>query len=72
MEKQQLTKEEIEERIKVLEDWIKKPTFSEMISTAVTEVQLYKKLLSNIEESNIERIVNTVHTQVYQQLGILI
>lgn len=72
MDKQLLTKEEITERIEVLEEWIKNTTFSEMISTAVTEVQLYRKLLSNLEESNKESIVNTVHTQVFQQIGILI
>ncbi len=65
MDKQLLTKEEITERIEVLEEWIKNTTFSEMISTAVTEVQLYRKLLSNLEESNKESIVNTVHTQVF-------
>ena len=72
MEKQQLTKEEIEERISVLEDWIQKGSFVEMTSTAVTEVHLYKNLLEKMEQSNCETIENTVHTQVFQQIGILI
>ena len=72
MEKQQLTKEEIEERIDVLEDWIQKGSFVEMTTTAVTEVNLYKELLIKLEKSGKLTIENTVHTQVFQQIGILI
>ena len=72
MDKQQLTKEEIEERIKVLEDWIEKGSFVEMKSTAITEYQLYKRMLEDIENSKVETIKNTVHTQIFQQIGILI
>ena len=72
MEKQQLTKEEIEERIEVLEDWIQKGSFVEMTTTAVTELNLYKELLIKLEESGELTIINTVHTEIYQQIGILI
>ena len=72
MEKQLLTVDEIKERIDVLEDWIHKGSFTEMIGTAVKEVQLYRCLLEKLEESGELTIINTVHTEIYQQIGILI
>ncbi len=67
-----LFKESIEERIEVLEGWIKNPTHPEMIGTASNEVQLYRCLLEKLEKSGELAIENTVHTQVYQQIGKLI
>lgn len=72
MEKKHLFKESIIERIEVLEDWIKNPSHPEMISTAIKEVKLYRCLLEKIEESGELTIINTVHTEIYQQIGILI
>ena len=72
MDKQQLTKEEIEERIKVLEDWIRNPSYPFMIGTAVKEVQLYQCLLDKLENSSKLTIENTVQWQIYPQIGILI
>ncbi len=67
-----LFKESIEERIEVLEGWIKNPTHPEMIGTATKEMQLYRCLLEKLEESGELTIINTVHTEIYQQIGILI
>ena len=72
MEKKHLFKESIIERIEVLEDWIQKGSFVEMTTTAVTELNLYKELLIKLEESGELTIINTVHTEIYQQIGILI
>lgn len=72
MDKELLNKDQIEERIAVLKAWIKKGSFVEMINTAVREVQLYQELLDVISDSDTDKIQNTVHTQIYQQIGILI
>ena len=72
MERKHLFKESIIERIEVLEDWIQKGSFVEMTTTAVTELNLYKELLIKLEESGELTIINTVHTEIYQQIGILI
>ena len=72
MEKQLLTKQEIQERIEVLKDWIKNPSHPEMTGTALDEVQLYQCLLEKLEKSDGLTIENTVHWQIYPQIGILI
>jgi len=72
MEKQQLTKEEIEERIKVLQDWINKPTYIEMVGTAKKEIIYYQDLLIELEDSIYPTIQNDNPFQIYQQIGILI
>lgn len=72
MEKQLLTNEEIKERIEVLEEWINKGTYTEMIGTAVNETLYYVNLLAQLEDSEELQIVNECPTQIYQQIGIVI
>lgn len=72
MDKQQLTKQEIEERIKVLENYINAPTHETMVGTAKNEKIYYEDLLIELEESIYSTIQNDCPYQIYQQIGILI
>ena len=72
MDKELLTSLEIRERIAVLENWILKGAYTEMIGTARNELFYYVDLLTELYDSNYPRIESKCPTQIYQQIGIVI
>ena len=72
MDKQYLNRTEISQRIKVLNDWLKENPNDPMFGTVKSESLKYVNLLNKIEDLCLDVIENTVRTEVYQQIGILI
>jgi len=72
MDKEYLNKEELLERIKVLDDWILNNIDAPMSGTAIAELHYYTDLANVLDKYNSETIINSCPTQIYQQIGIFI
>ncbi|WP_333662257.1 hypothetical protein [Chishuiella changwenlii] len=70
MDKEYLNKEELLERIKVLDDWILNNVDAPMSGTAIAELFYYTELADKLDVSSSEIIQNSCPTQIYQQIGI--
>ncbi len=72
MDKQFISKVQINERIEKLIDWVNQNPFHFMTSPVKAESLEYVKLLEECETNQLNEIVNCVPTQIYQQIGKLI
>ncbi|HBX61993.1 MULTISPECIES: hypothetical protein [Empedobacter] len=72
MDKQYLNKQQLENRIKKLNDWLIQNPNDPMAGTAKNEVFYYIDLLSELEESIYPTILNECPFQIYQQIGVLL
>lgn len=67
-----LTKRQIEKRIERLNTWIAENPNDPMKGSAVKESTFYAFLMKELKEMKMKRIRNTVPTQIYNQIGVLI
>lgn len=72
MDHEYLTKKQIEKRIDRLNEWISENPNDPMIGSAKKESAFYAFLLKDLKEWKTKHIKNTVPTQIYQQIGVLI
>lgn len=72
MDQEYLTKSQIEKRIERLNEWINENPTDPMQGTAVKESTFYAFLLKEIKEWKLKKIKNTVPTQMYHQIGVVI
>lgn len=72
MSHEYLTKSQIEKRIEKLDIWIAKNPNDPMLGTVKKESMFYAFLLKDIKELKLKSIKNTVPTQMYNQIGVLI
>lgn len=69
MDKQYLNKQQIENRIKKLNDWLTQNPNDPMAGTAKNEVFYYIDLISDLEDSFSQTIQDQCPTQIHQQIG---
>lgn len=72
MDKQYLNKQQIENRIKKLNDWLIQNPNDPMAGTAKNEVYYYLDLISDLKDSDSLTIQDQCPTQIHQQIGVLL